>query len=801
MVECLLESPHCDPNLPTRNGESPLDLAYSSQVIRVLLEKGATPSYYNMEKCFPDEFRKDLTDMAIKIFVVGDPGTGKSTLVKSIQTEAEGFGSRFLNQISKVKNVDEKTAGIIPHDTNTKSLGRVTLYDFAGHREFYAGHDAVLRTSIGNSESIVVLVVNMRDEEAKIKEVVEYWFQFLAQQSYEEDNKPHMLIVGSHADLVSSINVSSRSKFLQSIVNNSCLNSFASTELFMLDCRYAERSSMSNLRKKLSDMCRKLRSKEKFDFPSHCLLVFLLDKFRDAPAITLASVEQEIRKSSHNEKYRTWMKSLDLASACERLNKQGSVLLMKSPECVEKCWIILNKPVLLSRVNGKLFAPEKFKEHQNVATNTGLVTLSSLSSLFSDLNPNMICRFLCHLEFCQEIKDPKVLKMLQSETKSYCATEQFFFFPALVCLETPTDVWQHGDEFSHHTGWIIRCSKTEQFLTTRFSQVLLLRLAFQFALIPTDSHPTAISIQRQCSVWKNGISWANQSSGEAIVEVDQKQVVVMTRSKQMKLESVNVRSRIIHTVLLTKHEFCPKVQTEECLIYPEDVVHFPTDTNTNTVSIKDVALTVKEGKSFIVLKRNQTLELDKLLHFEAYSKLNEQILQILFDRYSPQHHQKISMDLIHLIAEHAHVNTDEYITICKPSPWQLPSSGTNPWDKLAQALQQWKEKEGIAGSPCDLHNTLDQFSVFAGRNPLQVCEGSYIVDACSISSIICGCFFVAWKLESLQSHAQERCGQNCIVYTRFGNFKAHALLPKTKNHVLKEIKYTYLTSFLFTHPY
>ena len=725
LVECLLKSPHCDPNLPTKNGESPLDLASSPQVIRLLLEKGAAPSYYNMEKCFfPDEFQKDPADMSIKIFVIGDPGAGKSTLVKSIQTEAEGFGSRLLNQISKVKNVDEKTAGIIPHDIDTKSLGRATLYDFAGHREFYAGHDAVLRTSIGNSPSIVVLVVDMRDKETKVKEVVEYWFQFLAQQSYEEDNKPHMLIVGSHVDEMSSSNVSSRSKFLQSIINNFSLKSFSSTELFMLDCRYSERSSMSNLRKMLSDMCRKLRSKAKLDFPSHCLLVFLLDKFRDVPAITLASVELEIKKSSQNEEHWTWMKSLDVITACERLNKQGSILFMKSPECVEKCWIILNKPVLLSRVNGKLFAPEKFKEHQKVATNTGLVTLSSLSSLFPDLNPDMICRFLCHLEFCQEIKNTKMLKMLQSETKSYSATEQFFFFQALVCLETPTDVWQHGDDFSHHTGWIISCSKTEQFLTTRFSQVLLLRLAFQFALVPTDSHPTAVSIQRQCSVWKNGISWANQSSGEAIVEVDQKQVVVMTRSKQMKLESVNVRSRIIHTVLLTKHEFCPKVQTEECLIYPEDAVHYPIDKNAKTVNIKDVALTVKEGKSFIVLKHNQTLELDKLLHFEAYSQLNEKILRNVFDRDGPQHHQKISIDLIHLIAGKAHVNTDEYMTMCKLSPGQLPSTGIYPRDKLAQALQKWKEKEEIMGTPCDLHNTLDQFSVFAGRNPLKVCKGS-----------------------------------------------------------------------------
>ena len=82
----------------------------------------------------------------------------------------------------------------------------------------------------------------------------------------------------------------------------------------------------------------------------------------------------------------------------------------------------------------------------------------------------------------------------------------------------------------------LNCSISEQFFNPRFLQVLLLRLAFSFALIPSNIRSTSVLIQRKCSVWKNGISWANQSSGEAIVEVqDQKEIVVLTHSKQKKL--------------------------------------------------------------------------------------------------------------------------------------------------------------------------------------------------------------------------------------------------------------------------
>ena len=179
-VNYLLEICHCDPNCPTNDGHTPLDLARLPEIIRLLLRNGATPTYSHMKKCLPKHLQKDPADMAIKIFVLGNPGGGKSTLVKSIQTEAESFASRIKHQLTKVKGVDEKTAGIIPYDICSKTLGHIAMFDFAGHREYYAGHDALLRNSMTDSPSIIILVVDMKDEEGKIRETVEYWLEFLA---------------------------------------------------------------------------------------------------------------------------------------------------------------------------------------------------------------------------------------------------------------------------------------------------------------------------------------------------------------------------------------------------------------------------------------------------------------------------------------------------------------------------------------------------------------------------------------------------------------------------------------------
>ena len=46
-----------------------------------------------------------------------------------------------------------------------------------------------------------------------------------------------------------------------------------------------------------------------------------------------------------------------------------------------KVWVIVNKGILLSEVNGILFAPKKFKEHVDIASNTGIVSVSGLTRL------------------------------------------------------------------------------------------------------------------------------------------------------------------------------------------------------------------------------------------------------------------------------------------------------------------------------------------------------------------------------------------------------------------------------------
>ena len=150
-------------------------------------------------------------------------------------------------------------------------------------------------------------------------------------------------------------------------------------------------------------------------------------------------------------------------------------------------------------MTGTVFAPKDFKQYQNLASSTGVVPFSKISTHFPDLDADMIVHFLCHLEFCHNIADSEVLQLLHSlgtsePVATFDPTERFLFFPNLVSIEVPSGVWESSPDFRYQCGWVLQC-KPGQFFTPRFLQVLLLRLAFSYALAPD----VATAGNRQCS--------------------------------------------------------------------------------------------------------------------------------------------------------------------------------------------------------------------------------------------------------------------------------------------------------------
>ena len=736
IITCLLEQGHSDPNCATHHGITPLDLASKSEHFHLLLKFGATLDESNMIKHFPQHFRNQPTDMCIKMFILGNPGAGKSTLVKSLQVEGTVF-SRVRHRFTKVTNVDERTAGIIPYDVQCKALGRVTLFDFAGHREFYTGHDALLQNSMTASPSIVALVIDMRGEEGHIRETLQYWFEFINIHSVEGTSESHLIIVGSHTDCLPSSEVKQKTRFIQLITNHHTLDNISIAGHILLDCQYPESSSMSQLRSVLSQSCKALRSSEARAIAHRAFLAFLFNEYPNQSAVkfSIAAAEMihKIESKEYAYMYLYCLKSSNLFEVCETLSNQGEILFMKNNECAGNSWIVFDKTILLSQINGVIFAPEGFKEHQDISTSTGVV-LSKLTSIFPSLDCDMIYQFLCHLEFCHEITDPEILALLHAKTEldASPSDEKFLFFPGLVDVNIPQYVWQPNSQFGYHSGWLLQSIRREQFFSPRFLQVLLLRLAYGLAFIPPDESPSdsdRLSLERNCCVWKCGICWSDWSGIETIVEViNQKSVIVLTRSLKH-IEShtrlTYVRSQIIKNVFNARKELCPKVVVKESFLHPEAAISYPLDlTDVKVINMSEVAHAVVEAKLGVLDSENQMVSVKSgLLCYEPYIGFGKSILDELFKE---DDHVNIEDGFLYDIAKQIvlHENTDYILKLFKPCPIRLANllDCAPPGDvhKLVRVFQLWREEQGADATRYNLCKLLDQYSIFAGRNPLSL---------------------------------------------------------------------------------
>ena len=718
VVKYLLFKHHCNPNCITKDGYHPLDLAVNygyPAVARELIKAGAKST-------------TKPSQSPIKIFIVGNPSVGKSSLTKALQTETSALGAAIgsITRPRLVSDVEQKTAGIVPFQFTSRKYGRIIFYDFAGQQEFYASHAALLQNSLSSSAPLFIIVIDLCDSEEDIKQKLIYWISFLANQCTSVTTKPHVIIVGSHKDVVKSKGKDPRAKvnikFLQAAHVSS---GFHISKFIPMDCRQSNSRSIIKLTDTMKEDCENLRKQFAIEYHLNQLFTFLLETFDGISAVRFEAVQEAIKVCKRtSDTLVAFSCADDLNSDLCDLNNLGHIIYLNGPEK----WIILDQSSLLEEVSGVLFAPENFKQHRNLATTTGVVPVLKLAKAFPQHNLDMLVQFLTYLEFCHEIHEHEVLQLLCPDylPPSKNTSERFLFFSGLVSMKAPSDVWKTNPQFPQLCGWMLQCCEPVQPLTSQFIQVLLLRVAFSFALASDTPKSSDLPVLlRRCSIWKNGIHWGSRMGVEALVEIrdppQNKELVVMLRCwSGQELECARLRSSIIQMVLEVKEKLCPKVPTKEFLLHPSQVREYPlkSPAEQDLISIREVSRAVVEGAPGVVGSNNRPVHLQMLLLVEPYAELTEGILQQLFSGDTPQ--KTISDRFFYAIAEHIHYKKDLFIDMLKPSQAQLEEKTTReaPCKSCKEfmcVLQCWR---GDSGTYQSLRETLDQFSVFAGRNPL-----------------------------------------------------------------------------------
>lgn len=616
-----------------------------------------------------------------------------------------------MGRYFKTKGVDQQTAGIIPYEVIQKTLGSVTIFDFGGDSVFHASHDAVLCNSIANSPSIIIVMVDLRDESNRFQESLIYWLEFVKNRCTERGPRPHLFLVASHANQVRD--VPEKSQLMKSLVNSSKIDGFMYAGQVILDCRFAGSPRMTELYTMLAQSCCTLRSSQSLDLDSHYFLMFLLDKFKDRPALTLSTAAAKVAEASRDEIYWTFLKLRNLLDICERLNERGHILFMKNNSNPEDSWIVLNKPVFLTHVFGTIFAPKGYKEHHRIASSMGVVPHSNLKNLFPKFDLDMLTRFLSNMGFCLEI-DHRFVPCLQADDISFSSSERYFLFPGLVELTQPRDLWEPDSELDCRSGWVLQCSDQGHVFSARFVQILLLHL-FDLAL----SNP---SQQSSCCIWKNGISWTSNEVDTIVEIVDRETVKFSQRCKlSNKLTMVHSRTVVIRKIFEVKEEACPRLSVREFVVSPADLSHCPFDLlKVKSVTIEELAQAVAEGESSVSLKGVDTMELDSLLQFEPYACLGKSVLQELFTATD----NEVTEQFLHQIVDTVQCNVADFKALVNQTlsrqhqtECQCSSVGSNN-QELFEMFQAWC-LSGQRNSVRAIRDVFDQFSIFAGRNILE----------------------------------------------------------------------------------
>ena len=627
----LLTLTGVDPSCVNNAGQTPIELTTNYQLIQAIS---------HIVKCKT----KQSVQTYINMFVVGNPETGKSTLVKAICKEATSVLWRIIpKKVRRVKNVPLHTAGIIPTTFRSKTFGNTVLYDLAGQVEYYTSHAAVIQSTVISTPPAFIVVVNLSESDEKISQTLRYWWSFIDNHAARSSSPPQVILVGSHADVVKLTGRNAQEKMTNiSALLEKLSASFHFAGQVALDCRDPASRELQHFCSLVIQSCTVLRQKADVDLRCHVLYAFLLDRFKGKVTCTISDVATSVKENRELLP----QDSTSLIPLISTLSDRGLLFLVKGGENHGNWWIILQKESLFGEINGVVFAPKDFSQHKDLSWSTGVVPFSKLKTEFPDYNQNMVSEFLIHLEFCFKIEDHQTLALLKNEATnvedtSPDASEDYYFFPALVSVENPLHVWEENDAMCCECGWLYKCIRHDQFLTTQFLHVLILRLAFTFALKlnPGDCREDSLALRRKCSVWKHGIAWLNGTPIETVVEVGlqyQSVIVMMRYPKGKEVECIQLRSEIIQKTLEAKDKHCKAVEMSESFLHPTNVKYPLTDNieDVKFYSLTEIGrVTVKREENALDQRGRNPIPVEDLLLFDPYSSdTSTELLRELFGR-------------------------------------------------------------------------------------------------------------------------------------------------------------------------
>ena len=696
LVQYLISEAHCNPSDVNNIGSTPLHYACDknhAKIVQYLLSTGrvnpltenkhgqtplslATGKYETMKVLQPciDYSRDYPVHTYTKLILTGDSSAGKTTMAQLIVRLADEASSTLPAPVVSVTDVQSFTTGIVPYHVESDELGNFIIYDFAGQQEYYSSHAAILEQVMRKSAAMFLCVIDLSKSNESICQSLQYWLTFINNACSTAKGRSHVAIVGSHADLVRSLEEKSS---LALGIAASRIKHQEYAGYVAMDCRQVDTDASRKLISMLSNSQKAITSSQpSISFYCHILYAFLQTKLNVVGCTLhhLSSVVTDEKDPSLPNDLSTLTELLTI------LSDKGLILFIQHPQ---SSWVVAKTEILLTEINGTLFAPRHFKEHRDLASNTGIVPTSNLLKVFSQYNQEMLLNFLTSLDFCRPV-DPSVLQYTNLQTTPSHSTDNLFFFPGLVQSQRPDSLTKHG---TLQFGWCLGCADPNQFFGSRFLHLLLLSITYRFPLdIQIRASPSLHGLQRKCTIWKNGILWVDDDNITTVVEVIDRNrwvLVAMSCSEDRPVEHAKLRSELISLVYNLHHKHCPNLEVCECLVSPSMVQQYPFDDlpDTELFDIQDVAMSILLQKPLIPSQSEECIG-----HLPTHS--------LPFEPY-------------HLICPHLVCQLFDSSLANEPVPAHL-----------LQAVQKYINQPCKSKVYQELRECMDRLSIFAGRNPL-----------------------------------------------------------------------------------
>ena len=419
------------------NGLTALHYAATENCIQcgiLLVEGGAsvrTKSNYSktpLDMAYSPEFRKAIRQAVSfttrkTLCIIGNAEGGKSTLVAALQAESNSILGRIVNHLRRVDDRRKRTTGIEPISHGSQKYGEVLFFDFAGQHEYHGPHQVFLESLLSKPgvTMTLLLVVKATEEEDAVLHQLYRWLSPLALAA-TTDRTPQVIVIGSFLDKVTSKQeatakltrcIEATRKDLEELpleFVGSCL----------LNCRQPQSEGMDKL-------CRFLEEVPVPEFRATHMqysLAWVLSQI--GSSLTSQAVQlQEFSKWIEDNKHKLPKTMPPPEEVCQDLSAAGHALYIPNKEEPLKSWLVLDLPGILHDMYGTLFSQSK-----EITNEFGLLHCCHLSSLFPDLDMELVQQLLVSLEFCIPV-DPSVLKVEMTKLTQSEETSGWLFFPAL----------------------------------------------------------------------------------------------------------------------------------------------------------------------------------------------------------------------------------------------------------------------------------------------------------------------------------------------------------------------------------